>query len=173
MLTFVAVAVPIAIGCLIGIPYGLSVRKKQNALQSKGITVKRPYNFYKQSNLFCTSVDSLARVNDAMEKMLLREGRIAWEYRPQQNTIVFANDGALGSFSSSRRAMGYSSERGAYLYQYQLRKWTSGRNTGISVSDHTAAGLVLSVLERAFLKLDYDASVERSFAEFKVKTPFI
>lgn len=169
MWTAAAVAVPILIGLAIGIPYGLKLRNKQNALKQKGFLLDRPYDFYKQVNLFTAGVSSLSDLNAAMETSEFRSGNIAWEFQPKSRAIVFSS----GGFVSSVTELGYSEERRAYLYQYQLRSWSNGSSSGISAADHISANIVLTVLERAFLSLDYDAYVERSYAEFKVKTSFV
>lgn len=157
----------------IGIPWGLSLRNKQNTLVGSGNMVKRPYNFFKQRNVFHTSVADAGQIMNVLDSQLLNSQGIAFEYRPQNGMIVFANNAFGGTFVSSLNPLGYNETIGAYLYEYQLRKWTNARTSSIKPADMIGANIVLTALEQAFLKLDYNAVVERTFGEFKSKTSFI
>lgn len=164
--------IPIGIGLAIGIPWGLSLRNKQNTLAESGHMLRRPYNFYKQKNVFRTAVADAGQLMNVLDAGMLNSHGIAFEYRQQNGMIVFANNAFGGTFVSSLNPLGYNETIGAYLYEYQLRKWTTSRS-GFKPTDAIGANLVLTALEQAFLRLDYNAVVERSFAEFKSQTSFI
>lgn len=156
----------------IAIPWGLSLKNKQNALVASGHMLPRPYNFYKQKNVFRTSVAESGQLMSVLDGQMLNSNGIAFEYRPQNGMIVFANNALGGTFVSSLNPIGCNETTGTYFYEYQLRKWTNSRS-GFKPADAIGANLVLTALEQAFLRLDYNAVVERTFGEFKSQTSFI
>lgn len=174
MLPVLIALIPIAIGLAVGIPWGLSIRNKRNALVQSGNMLNRPYNFYKQKNVFRTCVTDASQLLSVLDANWLSSQGIAFEYRQQNGMLVFSNKSAGGSFVSSLDSIGYNKTANAYLYEYQFRKWTPSGSTGsVTPADAIGANIVLTALEQAFLRLDYNAVVERTFAEFNTKTSFI
>ncbi|MBR1739722.1 MAG: hypothetical protein IJ737_05455 [Ruminococcus sp.] len=162
----------LAISLGIAIPYGLYLGKQQQNLTNSGQMLKREYDFYKKQNLFRSSVSGLEQLYSALDKGFLNSQGIACEHQRQNGCIAFANQKVGGTFRAEIEPLGYNQTIGAYIYRYQLTHWTNVRNRGFSTADRIGANILLTAVEKAFLTLDYNAVVERSYAEFKSKTSF-
>jgi len=160
----------IVIGAVIYGTIFLITNKKKTEMMDSGKIIERGKDYIKQAHFFTTKTASLADVGNAMDKTVLAEQNISLEPDYTKNVIVFRYANIAGMFIATLRFMGEENEQ--YKYRFQIDRW-QGKN-GAFPHEYTG-NVLLTAVEKAFMKLDGTTAVERVMASYtqKTKTSFI
>lgn len=133
-----------------GIIYYLNVSKK-NKLKTENKIIDRDAIFFKREHIFETSVSSLREIGDAIDKSTLGSESISFEPDYEHGIIIFHNTVSFGTFGAALRMS--ETADGIYRYRFKIDAWRE-TNGGISRQDFFNANVLLTAIEKAFLKLD-------------------
>jgi len=147
---------------------GYLKNKKKNELASKGRYVERGNEFFKQGHYFFTKTCDFSTIAGAIDQNALFEEKISYEPNIEQGQIVFHNRISFGSFGARLRYLGQREQDGLHAYSYQVEAWRDGQY-GITRQDLYGANALLTLIEKAFLRLDPATEVQRDAAEYKTK----
>ena len=143
-------------------------KKKKTELSEKGRYVERGNAFFKQGHFFYTKTDDFSAIAETIDKNALLEEKISFEPNIEQNQIVFHNKVNFGTFGARLRGLGQREQDGLNSYLFQIEAWRDGQY-GITRQDIFNANILLTLIEKAFLKLDPATEVQRTAAEYKSK----
>lgn len=141
--------------------------KKKTELMSKGQIVDRGNNFYKQAHTFTTRTGDFSAIARAIDHYVLGENKITFEPYIEQGQIVFNNRVNFGSFRARLKTLGH--QDGQYYYQFQVETWSEGQY-GMTRQDLFGANILLTAIEKAFLRIDPETGADRMAATYKTKT---
>ena len=143
------------------------IQSKQKAeLLSKGLIVDRGGGFYKQAHIFATGVGDFATIAGAIDRNVLNEQKISFEPDVQQGQVLFQNRINFGSFRARLKTLGL--HNGLYHYQFQVEEWRDGKY-GTTRQDLFGANVLLTAIERAFVRLDPQTCADSIAAAYKIK----
>lgn len=146
----------VGIGAIIyGIIFYLNASKK-NKLKTENKIIDRDAIFFKREHFFETSTSSLREIGEAIDKSVLSSESISFEPNYEHGIIVFHNNVAYGTFGAGLRAMGNAD--GVYRYSFKIDAWRE-TNGAITRQDFFNANVLLTTIEKAFLRLDPQTKV--------------
>ena len=140
--------------------------KKKTELVSKGLIVERGNGFYKQAHVFGTSIGDFAAIAGAIDKNVLDGQKISFEPFIEQGQVVFQNRISFGSFRARLKTLGLNN--GLYHYQFQVEEWRDGQH-GTTRQDIFGANVLLTAIEKAFLRVDPETRADSIAAAYKTK----
>lgn len=143
------------------------VQSVKGGVIKDGTAIERKDEFFKQKHIFSTNVAALQEVASAMDKSVLEDKKISYELSSGGKQMAYRNHCLGGSFTASLDSVGQNTEDGKNLYIFQVHSWRE--NKGIAVVDIAGANVLLTTIERAFLKLDPDTTVRHENAKYKAK----
>lgn len=138
-----------------GIIFYLNVSKK-NKLKEENKIIDRDPVFFKREHFFETSVASLKEIGDAVDQGVLNSEGISFEPDYGRGIIIFHNNVSFGTFGAALRTAGNAD--GVYRYSFKIDAWRE-TNGGITRQDLFNANVLLTAIEKAFLKLDPQTKV--------------
>jgi len=144
--------------------------KKKTELMSKGLIVERNDSFFKQAHVFATRVGDFSAIAAYIDRNALNEQKITFEPYIGHGQIVFNNQINFGSFRARLTTLGMSN--GLYYYQFQVEAWRDGQY-GTTRQDIFGANVVLTAIERAFLRLDPETGANHAEAAYMTKPGLI
>lgn len=150
---------------LYGIMFYMRASRK-NTLKAENKIIDRDAIFFKREHLFETSVSSLREIGNAIDKEILSSETISFEPNYERGIIIFHNNVSFGTFGAALRAEG--ARDGIYRYSFKIDAWREG-NTGINGKDYFNANVLLTTIEKAFLKLDPQTKVSDQAAKITSK----
>jgi len=131
----------------------------------RGEAIKRKDSFFKQSHIFSTSiVGSIADIANAIDRNIYNEHKIKVESHQNNGYLLIYSDDTGCTFDASLRAHG--KDGGKYVYCFKVDSFTAYDRIE-SLYDIDKVNVVLTQIEKAFLRLDRDTDVERVHGEFK------
>lgn len=146
----------VGIGAIIyGIIFYLNASKK-NKLKAENKIIDRDAIFFKREHFFETSTSNLREIGEAMDKGVLSSEGISFEPNYEHGIIVFHNNVAYGTFGAGLRAAGNAD--GVYRYSFKIDAWRE-TNGAITRQDFFNANVLLTAIEKAFLRLDPQTKV--------------
>lgn len=151
-----------------GIIYYLNVSKK-NKLMAEDKIIDRDMGFFKKEHIFETSVTGLKDIGDAIDRGVLSSEGVSFEPDYGRGIIIFHNNVSFGTFGAALRAEG--SADGVYRYSFKIDAWRE-TNGGITRQDQFNANVLLTAIEKAFLKLDPQTKVSEQDTIIKSKHTF-
>lgn len=154
---------------VVGTVIGLMLAKGNKKLFDSGAANKsRAYDFYEQEHTFKTIVPNLDKMLNALDRGILSQEGIS--ISKGANNLVFRN--SVGTFTASIKAAGDSKIEGVHLYKFRVNQWKE-RNGVIEMSARMDSNVLLTAIEKAFLMLDFNAVVERTYVtDIKTKSSF-
>lgn len=157
----------------VGLLVFLIYRNKQNMNQTiaSGKAKQRDKDFYKQEHYFTCSIGDITSIGNVIDRNILSEYSISFEPKYEAGVIVFHNNSLGGSFGAALRYIG-TDESGLHRYKFQIEAWKEGQ-TGFSYKDFIGGNVLLTDIEKSFLKLDEETKISRKYATYKSKTKFI
>jgi hypothetical protein len=144
--------------------------RKKTELISKGLMIERGSKFYKQAHVFSTAVSDFAAIAGAIDQHALSDQKITFEPYVEQGQIVFHNRISFGSFRARLKTLGF--QDGLYHYQFQVEAWRDGQH-GTTRQDLFGANVLLTAIERAFLRLDPETGADRAHAAYSTNPSLI
>ena len=144
--------------------------RKKNELISKGLIVERNDRFFQQEHVFATRVGDFAAIAAAIDRNALNEQKITFEPYIEHGQIVFNNRISFGSFRARLTTLGLNN--GLYYYRFQVEAWRDGQY-GTTRQDIFGANVVLTAIERAFLRLDPQTGANYAEAAYVTKPGLI
>ena len=144
--------------------------RKKTELMSKGLIIDRGNGFYKQAHLFASGVGDFTTIASAIDRNVLYEQKISFEPYIEYGQVIFQNRINFGSFSARLKTLGL--HNGLYHYQFQVETWRDGKY-GTTRQDLFGANVLLTAIERAFLRLDPETHVDSMAAAYKTKPSLI
>lgn len=164
----------VVIICLPALGYGYYVAKKNNErseqLLCDGVFIKRDRDPFKLKNIFFTSISDISQIGSDIDIDTLSNQHISFEPAYDRGAIVFHNKASGGSFGASIRTLGKDEMTGLYTYEYMIRAWRERRT--IAFDDLLGAQILLTTIEKAIVRMDHDAYVERTIATYNTKPSF-
>lgn len=148
-----------------GLIFYLNASKKDK-LKSENKIIDRDPIFFKREHCFETSVSGLKEIGDAIDKGALSSETISFEPDYERGIIIFHNNVSFGTFGAALRNAG--NENGIYRYSFKIDAWRE-RNGGITRQDMFNANVLLTAIEKAFLKLDPQTKVSEQATKIKSK----
>lgn len=146
----------VGIGVIIyGIIFYLNASKK-NKLKAENKIIDRDAIFFKREHFFETSTSSLREIGEAIDKSVLSSESISFEPNYEHGIIVFHNNVAYGTFGAGLRAAGDADN--VYKYSFKIDAWRE-TNGAITRQDFFNANVLLTAIEKAFLRLDPQTKV--------------
>lgn len=154
----------------ISVAIGIAIAKGNKKLFDSGVANKsRAYDFYEQEHTFKTIVPDLDTMLNALDRGILGQEGIS--ISKGANNLVFRN--SAGTFTVSIKAAGDSKIEGVHLYKFRVNQWKE-RNGIIEMSARMDSNVLLTAIEKAFLMLDFNAVVERTYVtDIKTKSSFL
>ena len=155
----------------VSVAIGIAIAKGNNKLFDSGAANKsRAYDFYEQEHTFKTIVPNLDKMLNALDRGILSQEGISISISKGANNLVFRN--SAGTFTASIKAAGDSKNEGVHLYKFRVNQWKE-RNGIIEMSARMDSNVLLTAIEKAFLMLDFNAVVERTYVtDIKTKSSF-
>lgn len=141
-------------------------KRKKTELALKGLIIDRDNEFYKQAHLFATGIGDFAAIAGAIDKNVLNGQKISFEPFIEQGQVVFQNHISFSSFRARLKTLGL--QNGLYYYQFQVEEWRDGQY-GTTRQDIFGANVLLTAIEKAFLRLDPETSADSIAAAYKTK----
>jgi len=154
-----------------GLVWGLK-KKKTNELASKGRYVERGNEFFRQKHFFFTQVFDFSAIVGAIDKNALGEEKISCEPNVRQGQVVFHNKISFGTFDASLVYAEQREKDGLYTYLFQVEAWREVKHS-ITRQDLLGANVLLTLIEKAFLRLDPETEVQRHAGEHNSKLSFM
>lgn len=151
-----------------GIIYYLNISKK-NKLMAENKIIDRNQSFFKKEHFFETSVSSIQELGDAIERGVLGSESISFEPDYGRGSIIFHNNVSFGTFGAALRSDGNA--EGIYKYSFRVEAWKE-KNGMITRQDLFNANVLLTAIEKAFLKLDPQTRVSEQEMMIKTKHSF-
>ena len=163
------IAVIVAV-LVVAVIVGFAMAQKNNELFESGIAVKnRAYDFYAQEHLFRTVVPDLDTMFTCLDRNVLAQRGIAYA-KDTAGRLIFQNSGNSMTAVIAPEAVGI--EAGIHQFRFRVTHWKAHNGT-IELAARMDANVVLTALEKAFLTLDYNAVVQRTYAtDLKTSTSF-
>lgn len=161
-------------GAAIGISVGIFVLiiiaalvggKRRDKLIQRGLIRKRDRKFWMQESIFHTSVPSLRKIFEKMDKGSFQEFSIACKME-NDKMARFWCDTSEGRANIVISAEGKSDRTGKNLYSCQATQYTSRNDVPID-AHYLAINIVLTQVEKAILLMDFDSMVQRRYNAFK------
>ena len=161
-------------GAIYGAAFLVNRARKQKAIDG-GHAVERKNEFFKQRHSFTTTVASVSEIAAALDMAVLNERNVivessvtvekntAGEKTSDKGIIVFRN--TLGSPCVSV-LQSAGTEGGRFRYDYQVESYKESSRAG---PDLISVNVILTQIEKAFMKLDGNTDVERTHAQYKSK----
>lgn len=140
---------------VLGINFYLNTSRK-NTLKAENKIIDRDAVFFEREHFFETSVSSLKEIGDAIDKSILGSETISFEPDYEHGMIVFHNNGSFGTFGAALRAA--ATTENISRYSFRIEAWRETKN-GINRQDFFNANVLLTTIEKAFLKLDPQTKV--------------
>jgi len=141
-------------------------KRKKTGLVSKGLIIDRGNGFYKQAHVFVTGVGDFAAIAGAIDRNVLYGQKISFEPFIEQGQVIFQNHVNFGSFRARLKTLGLYN--GRYHYQFQVEEWRDGQY-GTTRQDLFGANILLTAIEKAFLRVDPGTSADSIAAAYKAK----
>ena len=142
--------------------------RKKSELESKGRYVERGDAFFKQGHYFFTRAGDFATLAGSIDINALYEEKISFEPSYEHGQIIFHNRVNFGSFGARLRYLGQREQDNLYAYLFQVEAWREGQY-GITRQDLFGANALLTMIEKAFLRLDPVTEVQRTDGQYKTK----
>ncbi|MCL2662978.1 MAG: hypothetical protein FWE83_06565 [Oscillospiraceae bacterium] len=141
-------------------------RRKMNAI-ADGHATDRDKVFFRQQHRFTTGVASIAEVAAALDMNVLTERKVSVDKTSEAHAIIFRN-GGMGAFAPFVSVLERNGTEGdKFRYNYQIE---SSQTTSSGGDDVISANIILTQVEKAFLRLDSSTEVERIAVKYKTKT---
>lgn len=154
------VYVLIGLVILISIVVGVAIGKNNRRLFDTGLANRaRSYDFYLQENTFRTTVPNLDAFLQAFNVNVLAQQGISVSRDASGNRLYMQSTD--GNLTASLTALGSVAD-GIQAYKFAVDRW-KGRNGVIYNSARVGANIALTTVEKAFVTLDYNAVVERTY----------
>lgn len=163
----------IALGAIaVGVIIGLIMAGHYNKLFKGGVANKNhSYDFYQQIHTFKTVVPSLETMLTALDMNVIRGHGISITQEAEGGRLVFHN--SMGTMAASITANAGDQQDGIHRYSFKMDAWKT-RSNSIVNSARMDGNIILTQLEKAFLRLDYNAVAERVYmTDIKSSTSFI
>ena len=163
----------IALGTIaVGVIIGLVMAGHYNTLCKGGVANKNhKYDFYQQIHTFKTVVPDLQTMLTALDMNVMRGQGISITQDTEGGRLVFHN--SMGTMAASITSNAGEQQDGIYRFSFKLDSWKT-RNNSIVNSARMDGNIILTQLEKAFLRLDYNAVVERIYmTNLKSSTSFL
>ncbi len=148
----------IGIGLAIGIPRG----KKIKALRDQGYTVMRAPHYAEKGEQFTSRVGSCSAVKDGLLNVPL-----PCEMEGNVSTVVNFNS---RSFAARLYRAAFDEQSGVAVYRFEFTRWKSAR---YGYEDETSMNMLMTSVEKVFLKLDPNTGVQSYGLNFKTRHSFI
>jgi len=131
-------------------------RKKKN--KTKDHIIVRDAYYYQQIHTFVTKVSGIAEIDATLDKAVLVNNNIRIESRYEEGALFFSHAGTAGrwAFASALYYMGQENGKSIFNYQFTECRLYHGW------FDSLEANVLLTIIERAFLKLDPSTDVLRA-----------
>ena len=154
------VYVLIALVLVISVVVGVAIGKNNRRLFDTGLANRaRSYDFYLQENTFRTTVPNLDAFLQALNVNVLAQQGISVSRDASGNRLYMQSTD--GNLTASLTALGSVAD-GLWAYKFAVDRW-KGRNGVIYNSARVGANIALTTVEKAFVTLDYNAVVERTY----------
>ena len=140
--------------------------RKKSELASKGLIIDRGNGFFKQAHVFATGVGDFAAIAGSIDRNVLNEQKISFEPYIEHGQVLFQNNISFGSFRARLKTLGV--QNGSYHYQFQVEEWRDGQY-GTTRQDLFGANVLLTAIEKAFLRLDPETRSDSIAAAYKTK----
>lgn len=164
VMVIVAVAI---VGCVV-----FYNSKKKKALIENGAIIDRDNVFFKQEHIFQTKTSDFSLITETIKKSDIFQEKVSFEQHTAKKQAIFRNKVNFGTFVARLIATDQHEEDGRYCYKFQVEAWREGKY-GITRQDLLGANELLTVIEKAFLSLDPNTSVQSVMAQYKTKTTFL
>jgi len=152
---------------LIGISLYAHHIRKQKAIDA-GHAAERQGDFFKQRHTFTTKTGNISEIINALDMSVLDEKKVSVDTSSEPGIVIFRNGGFIGGNAPFVSVLEGSGNTGdLFRYDYQIESWSQGSKSGV---DTFSANVILTQIEKAFLKLDSSTEVERVAATYKSKT---
>ena len=148
------------------------INKKNQGLIEAGDIIIRKQNIFRLRNCFFTTVSDISEIGESLDKEALSRNKLSYEPHFDEGKIVFHNHAFGGTFGASIRRLEQDNATGLKRYEYQIRAWKA-RRYGENAADQMGAQILLTAIEKAILRLDCNAYVERTIATFSSKPDFL
>ena len=147
------VYVLIALVLVISVVAGVAIGKNNRRLFDAGLANRaRSYDFYLQ-------VPNLDSLMQALNVNVLAQQGISVSRDASGNRLYMQSTD--GNLTASLTALGSVAD-GLWAYKFEVDRW-KGRNGVIYNSARVGANIALTTVEKAFVTLDYNAVVERTY----------
>jgi len=140
--------------------------KKKTELVTKGLIIDRGNGFYKQAHVFATRVGDFAAIAGNIDRNVLAGQKISFEPFISQGQVLFQNQISFGSFRARLKTLGL--HNGLYHYQFQVEEWRDVQH-GTTRQDIFGANVLLTAIEKAFLRLDPETNADSIAAAYKTR----
>ena len=126
-------------------------KRRKDELKWENKIIDRDPIFFKREHYFECLISTLREIGEELDKSVLSSEGIPFEPDYASEKIIFHNNVSFGTFGAALRAVG--NEEGVYKYRFCVKAWRE-QGYGISRQDYFGANVLLTVIERAFLRLD-------------------
>ena len=159
----------ISAAILIGVVAGLIIANNNKKIFASGAARQnRNYDFYMQEHIFKTNVTDIKALLNALDKDTLTRNGVSISIDQPGTKLIFSGSG----FAASLKTAGASDISGIYMYRFRVGKWKEYRGT-MDNSTRMGLNVLLTSIEKAFLTLDYNAVVERTYVtDISTKSSF-
>ena len=146
----------IAAALIIGIVIGLNKRQQINELRDEGKIIKRNYKFVEKGEEFTAKIGSYAALKQELESMPLP-------------CSMKGNASSQVDFTSTNYAarlykVDYDEPSGIGVFRFEYTRWKTAR---YGYMDETSMNLLMTSVEKVFLKLDPNTGVKFYDLNFK------
>ena len=152
----------LAIG--IGVIIGLNKSKAIRQLMKEGRTIKRQITFVETAEIFTLSAGEYNRIIDTIKGMDFSGTGVAVESNKDKQAVLFKSNG----WAAQLYRMETDGDKDIYCFNFT--KWQTYR--GIP-QNHIQMNILLTELEKAFLRIDPGTKVENARLKTNTKTNFI
>lgn len=142
----------------IGVAIGVSRGKKIKALQDEGKIVRRDMHYAEKGEEFTSKIGSYGALKEALETLGIpcaAEGNTATQ-------ILFSET----DFKARLYKKAFDEPSGIGVYRFEFTHWKTDR---YSNANETGMNMLLTAVEKAFLKLDPNTGVSTYAMQFKTK----
>ena len=151
------------IAVVIGVTIGLKQRGKINELLEEGRMIKRDISFVETAELFTLATVSFDGLIEAVKKMDLSGTGVSIDSNSTKQALLFKSTG----WSAQLYRMEEDGDKSIYCFSFL--NWRTYR--GIP-QDHIQMNILLTEIEKAFLRIDPNTQVQTSKLKLNTKTSF-
>ncbi len=136
-----------------------------NTVKETGVTIERPKHFLRQHHIFTTSTDIYNDIYSVIDKEMLSRVSIACGVTSDKTKYKFTCTTFKSGFISYLNRLKDQND-GKYRYVYYIDHMD---NPGNIIVEKTG-NILLTEIEKAFVKLDESTEIKRELGDYKTKT---